>query len=285
MNEFSSHNENNHLSELDRSNAPRYELAHLSPERRLAILESILFVASGPLKVDDIHEATGWPAILIEQDLLSLADSYASRGLELSQSGGAWRLTTASFTAPWVERFLRSESKRRLSKAQLETLAIIAYRQPVTRAEIESYRGARSDRPLSQLEDLNLIKCVGRSSVPGHPIQYGTTADFLRYFGLNSLAALPEITMEAELFKRLADHPLNLQSENIDSDTEKELSENSSGQSSLATELQESLENKEDGEAAAKRIIGLDGPSSDLLKLFAKITKRRRRENSQESNN
>ncbi len=285
MNEFSSHNENNHLSELDRSNAPRYELAHLSPERRLAILESILFVASGPLKVDDIHEATGWPAILIEQDLLSLADSYASRGLELSQSGGAWRLTTASFTAPWVERFLRSESKRRLSKAQLETLAIIAYRQPVTRAEIESYRGARSDRPLSQLEDLNLIKCVGRSSVPGHPIQYGTTADFLRYFGLNSLAALPEISMEAELFKRLADHPLNLQSENIDSDTEKELSENSSGQSSLATELQESLENKEDGEAAAKRIIGLDGPSSDLLKLFAKITKRRRRENSQESNN
>ena len=285
MNEFSSHNENNHLSELDRSNAPRYELAHLSPERRLAILESILFVASGPLKVDDIHEATGWPAILIEQDLLSLADSYASRGLELSQSGGAWRLTTASFTAPWVERFLRSESKRRLSKAQLETLAIIAYRQPVTRAEIESYRGARSDRPLSQLEDLNLIKCVGRSSVPGHPIQYGPTADFLRYFGLNSLAALPEISMEAELFKRLADHPLNLQSENIDSDTEKELSENSSGQSSLATELQESLENKEDGEAAAKRIIGLDGPSSDLLKLFAKITKRRRRENSQESNN
>ena len=121
--------------------------------------------------------------------------------------------------------------------------------------------------------------------MPGHPIQYGTTADFLRYFGLNSLAALPEISMEAELFKRLADHPLNLQSENIDSDTEKELSENSSGQSSLATELQESLENKEDGEAAAKRIIGLDGPSSDLLKLFAKITKRRRRENSQESNN
>ncbi len=285
MNEFSSHNENNYLSELDRSNAPRYELAHLSPERRLAILESILFVASGPLKVDDIHEATGWPAILIEQDLLSLADSYTSRGLELTQSGGAWRLTTASFTAPWVERFLRSESKRRLSKAQLETLAIIAYRQPVTRAEIESYRGARSDRPLSQLEDLNLIKCVGRSSVPGHPIQYGTTADFLRYFGLNSLAALPEISMEAELFKRLADHPLNLQSDNIGSNTDKKSPDSYSAQSSLATESQESLENQEDGEAAAKRIIGLDGPSSDLLKLFAKITKRRRRENSQESNN
>ena len=166
MNELGFDNENKGLPESSRSNAPRYELAHLSPERRLSILESILFVASGPLKVDDIHEATGWPAILIEQDLLSLADSYVSRGLELTQSGGAWRLTTSSFTAPWVERFLRSESKRRLSKAQLETLAVIAYRQPVTRAEIESYRGARSDRPLSQLEDLNLIKCVGRSSVP-----------------------------------------------------------------------------------------------------------------------
>ncbi len=289
MNELGFHNENKGLPESPRSNAPRYELAHLSPEQRLAILESILFVASGPLKVDDIHEATGWPAILIEQDLLSLADSYALRGLELTQSGGAWRLTTASFTAPWVERFLRSESKRRLSKAQLETLAVIAYRQPVTRAEIESYRGARSDRPLSQLEDLNLIKCVGRSSVPGHPIQYGTTVDFLRYFGLNSLASLPEISMEAELFKRLTDHPLNLQANDNNSKANEyskdDPSSSSSEQASLTSELKEALVKDEDGEAVAKRIIGLDGPSSDLLKLFAKITKRRRRENSQDNNN
>ena len=288
MNELGFDNENKGLPESSRSNAPRYELAHLSPERRLSILESILFVSSWPLKVDDIHEATGWPAILIEQDLLSLADSYVSRGLELTQSGGAWRLTTSSFTAPWVERFLRSESKRRLSKAQLETLAVIAYRQPVTRAEIESYRGARSDRPLSQLEDLNLIKCVGRSSVPGHPIQYGTTADFLRYFGLNSLAALPEISMEAELFKRLADHPLNLQANDNNANENKNSEDDpslSSEQSLLTSESKDALVKDEDGEVVAKRIIGLDGPSSDLLKLFAKITKRRRRENSQDNNN
>ncbi len=276
--------ENRGLPESLRSKAPRYELAHLDPGRRLAILESILFVASGPLKVDDIHEATGWPAILIEQDLLSLADNYASRGLELTKSGGAWRLTTASFTAPWVERFLRSESKRRLSKAQLETLAVVAYRQPVTRAEIENYRGARSDRPLSQLEDLNLIKCVGRSSVPGHPIQYGTTADFLRYFGLNSLAALPEISMEAELFKRLADHPLKLP---VDSSSvsEKSSEDNPYSEGGGASGVVGMVSTEEDGEVVAKRIIGLDGPSSDLLKLFAKITKQSRRENSQDNNN
>ena len=135
----------------------------------------------------DLQEATGWPAVLIEQDLMALADSCRSRGLELCRVDGTWRLTTAAWTAPWVEKFLKVESKRRLSKAQLEVLAVVAYRQPVTRAEIESYRGARSDRPLSQLEDLNLVKGVGRSSVPGHPIQYGTTSDFLRYFGLYSL--------------------------------------------------------------------------------------------------
>ncbi len=285
MSESSFYEGNKSLPESMRSNAPRYELAHLAPERRLAILESILFVATGPLKVDDIHEATGWPAILIEQDLLSLADSYSSRGLELTQSGGAWRLTTASFTAPWVERFLRSESKRRLSKAQLETLAIIAYRQPVTRAEIESYRGARSDRPLSQLEDLNLIKCVGRSSVPGHPIQYGTTVDFLRYFGLNSLAALPEISMEAELFKRLADHPLNLSADNEANSDKKILEEPPSEPSSLASSTKEASTKEEDGEATAKHIIGLDGPSSDLLKLFAKISKRHRRDEVRGDNN
>ncbi|MGM9991232.1 MAG: SMC-Scp complex subunit ScpB [Candidatus Bruticola sp.] len=264
------------LPEQKYAASPRFELAHLQPDQRLAILETILFLASGPLKIDDIKEVTGWPAILIEQDLLSLADSYVGRGLELCQAGGAWRLTTAAFTAPWAERFLRCENRRRLSKAQLETLAIVAYRQPVTRAEIESYRGARSDRPLSQLEDLNLIKCTGRSSVPGHPIQYGTTADFLRYFGLNSLAALPEISIEAELFKRLADHPLNL---------EKVEEDGASTANNLPVISEELSSQKSTAESASvadrnnQTPVKLDGPSDDLLKLFAKITKRRSRSN------
>lgn len=180
----------------------RRELAYLDPAKRLAVLEAVLFTASSALKVGDLQEATGWPAVLIEQDLMALADSCRSRGLELCRVDGTWRLTTAAWTAPWVEKFLKVESKRRLSKAQLEVLAVVAYRQPVTRAEIESYRGARSDRPLSQLEDLNLVKGVGRSSVPGHPIQYGTTSDFLRYFGLNSLQELPEIVSENGFLKR-----------------------------------------------------------------------------------
>ena len=181
----------------------RRELAQLGPAQRLAILEGVLFMASGPLKLEDLKEALGWPSALIHQDLKALADNLQGRGIELVHSGGAWRLSTAPPIAPWIERFLRCEQRKRLSKAQLETLAIVAYRQPVTRAEIEVYRGARSDRPLSQLEDLNLVKSVGRAPVPGHPIQYGTTGDFLRYFGLNNLAQLPEISLEAEIFRRL----------------------------------------------------------------------------------
>lgn len=179
------------------------ELARLNPMKRLAVLEAVLFMASEPLKPEDLEEALGWPAALLRQDLLALADTFAGRGTELICSGGAWRITTSPQTAPWVERFLRAENRRRLSRAQMETLAIIAYRQPTTRAEIENYRGVRSDRALSQLEDLNLVKSMGRSPLPGHPIQYGTTIDFLRYFGLNSLEELPEISLEAELFRRI----------------------------------------------------------------------------------
>ena len=181
----------------------RDELAKLDPEKRLAILEAILFVASSPLKSEEIARACGWPLILVEEDLLILSHTFKSRGLELVCSGGSWRLLTAAKVAPWVERFLKVESRRRLSKAQMETLAVVAYRQPVTRAEIENYRGVRSDRTLSQLEDLNLVRCVGRARIPGHPIQYGTTNDFLRYFSINSLEDLPEISLESEVLKKI----------------------------------------------------------------------------------
>ncbi|MBQ7502962.1 SMC-Scp complex subunit ScpB [bacterium] len=132
-----------------RANEAVKELARLNPVKRLAVLEAVLFMASEPLKADELQEALGWPAALLQQDLLALADTFAGRGIELSCSGGAWRLTTAPDTAPWVERFLKVESRRRLSRAQLETLSVIAYRQPVTRADIENYRGVRSDRALS----------------------------------------------------------------------------------------------------------------------------------------
>lgn len=201
----------------------RDELAKLGPEKRLAILEAILFVASGPLKAEDIARACGWPVILVEEDLLILSHTFKSRGLELVCSGGYWRLVTSANVALWVERFLKVESRRRLSKAQMETLAVVAYRQPVTRAEIENYRGVRSDRPLSQLEDLNLVRCVGRARLPGHPIQYGTTNDFLRYFSMNTLDELPEISLNSEVFKKIKTPVIDKVSESLQNSPEDKL--------------------------------------------------------------
>lgn len=243
----------------------RRDLAKLEPPQRLAILEAVLFSASGPMKTEELQDACGWPAALLEQDLAALADTYIGRGIELCRAGGAWRLMTSAWTAPWVERFLKVESRRRLSKAQLETLSIVAYRQPVTRAEIESYRGARSDRPLSQLEDLNLVKSVGRSQAPGHPIQYGTTLDFMRYFGLNSLEELPEVSLEAELFRRISEPVRNI-AEIEDVSKPAALSDGQSGTASAS-------DKKADPEIT-ETPADFEAPSSDLVKLFAKIKKR-----------
>ena len=249
------------------------ELARLNPLKRLAVLEAVLFMASEPLKPEDLEEALGWPAALLRQDLLALADTFAGRGTELICSGGAWRITTSPQTAPWVERFLRAENRRKLSRAQMETLAIIAYRQPTTRAEIENYRGVRSDRALSQLEDLNLVKSMGRSPLPGHPIQYGTTIDFLRYFGLNSLEELPEISLEAELFRRIRE-PKSSEGVMRGKAAPGAAPSLPAGEDEAAAEASEPESDGADegGEAAE---LDLDAPGPSLKKLLNRIKKRR----------
>lgn len=115
-----------------------------------------------------------------------------NRGLRIAEVAGAYQLTTVPEHAPYFERMAYTPGRQSLSQAALETLAIVAYRQPITRVEIEEIRGVKSDRALQSLVNKDLIEGVGRAEAVGRPILYGTTKSFLEYFGLSGLDALPE---------------------------------------------------------------------------------------------
>ncbi|CAN0283897.1 unnamed protein product, partial [Phaeothamnion confervicola] len=165
-----------------------------SQEERLAALEAMLFASPGAVRFSELAEATGWKPGMLERDLNDLAQSLSLRGIELQRIAGAVRLVTRNTTSPYVERLIGVQTRRRLTRAQLETLAVVAYRQPATRAQAESLRGVSCERVLGQLCDLRLIREVGRAELPGRPLLYGTTPDFLRYFGLNNLEQMPDLT-------------------------------------------------------------------------------------------
>jgi segregation and condensation protein B len=113
--------------------------------------------------------------------------------MRLQRSGSYVQLITAPDAAPYVERFLGLEARKRLSKAALEALAIVAYRQPVTRPQVDAIRGVNSDSVLRTLLSVGLIEEVGRASTVGRPILYGTTFEFLQHFGLRSMEELPSL--------------------------------------------------------------------------------------------
>ena len=157
-----------------------------------ARLEALLFVAAAPVTVAQLAEALGQKAISVEMGLRTLEGVYRQgRGLSLQWHAGKVQLTTAPELAGLVETFLGLEATVRLSRAALETLAIIAYRQPITRPGIETVRGVNCDGVLKSLLSKGLVQEVGRTEGPGRPILYGTTAEFLQHFGLSALEELP----------------------------------------------------------------------------------------------
>ncbi|NLC07701.1 MAG: SMC-Scp complex subunit ScpB [Syntrophomonadaceae bacterium] len=168
-------------------------LAFFQEEGRAA-LEAILFVASEPLSLETLSNLIG----LNEEDTQELLDELQTvyngerRGLQIVKVAQGYQMCTRPEYHQYVERLLQP-SNGRLSKAALECLAIIAYRQPVTRAEIEQIRGVKADRVISTLLERQLIQEVGRKETIGRPILYGTTNEFLRVFGLNSLSELPHL--------------------------------------------------------------------------------------------
>jgi segregation and condensation protein B len=163
-----------------------------------AIVESLLFVADAPVTVNQLAEAMECEVGDVEAALQSLAESHAGRGVCLQRKGNQVQLVSAPQAAPYIERFLGLSLSGKLSTAALETLAIIAYQQPITRPQIEAIRGVNSDGVLRTLISKGLIEEVGRLETVGHPVLYGTTFEFLQYFGLNSLSELPPLEIEGD---------------------------------------------------------------------------------------
>lgn len=157
-----------------------------------ARIEALLFVASSPISVTQLAEALEISSKEVESGLQVLNQSLQSgRGLRLQRHEGGYQLTSAPELAEEIEKFLGLEATARLSRAALETLAIVAYRQPITRPGVDAIRGVNSDGVIKSLLSKGLIQEVGRTEGPGRPILYGSTQDFLQHFGLNSLDDLP----------------------------------------------------------------------------------------------
>lgn len=166
-----------------------------------ARIEAILFVAPAPVSIAQLEDTLEVPAREIEVGLQRLELSLKNgRGLRLQCHEKRYQLTTAPEFSAEIERYLGLEVTSRLSRAALETLAIIAYRQPVTRPGVDAIRGVNSDGVIKSLLSKGLIQEVGRAEGPGRPILYGTTQDFLQHFGLSSLEELPPFeSLESDL--------------------------------------------------------------------------------------
>jgi len=160
-----------------------------------AILESLLLAAGGPVPLGQLVDALDGPGraeVLTALDALEAGYEREGRGLRLVRVAGGYQLRTPPEHAPWIRRLLH-ERPPRLSRPMLETLAIVAYRQPCTRMEVEAIRGVDADAVLSGLLDRRLVRVVGRKDAPGRPLLYATTHEFLEVFGLPALDALPTL--------------------------------------------------------------------------------------------
>ncbi len=161
-------------------------------------LEALLFVAAEPATIAQLAEALDVAPSVVERGLNELDAALAIRGLRLQRHGGRFQLTTAPQLAELIERFLGLEATTHLSRAALETLAIIAYQQPVTRPQIDAIRGVNSDSMMKSLLSKGLILESGRADGPGRPILYSTTPEFLQHFGLNSILEMPSLAQPEE---------------------------------------------------------------------------------------
>jgi segregation and condensation protein B len=155
-------------------------------------LECVLFVATEPVPVKTLIEVFRVEESRLQQAIEALEDRLATSGLQLVQVAGGYQLCTRPEFADAVARYLQPQPSK-LSRAALETVAIIAYRQPITLPEIEAIRGVQSDGVIRTLLQRGLIQELGRKPTAGRPVLYGTTPQFLHYFGLNSLDELPEL--------------------------------------------------------------------------------------------
>jgi segregation and condensation protein B len=186
-------------------------------ERVTRIVEALLFASDRPLTLQRLKELTHQRTTKrIEAGLVTLKEDYEGRGIVLHEVAGGWQFRTAPECSEWVQQLVAGRPVR-LSRAQLETLAIIAYRQPITRPEIDDIRGVDSSGTLHVLLDRNLVRVLGKKEEPGRPLLYGTTKEFLEFFNLSQLRDLPTLRE----FHELSEESL-AEVERLTADTENE---------------------------------------------------------------
>ena len=175
----------------------------MTVHRNKALIEALLFASSRPLTLESLTEASGMPRGDVKGTLTELRDEYAGtgRGFTLEEVAGGYQLRSDTRFSQEILRLFAARSRRRFSRSSLETLSIIAYRQPVTRAEIEQIRGVDSGGVLKSLLGQSMVRILGRKEGPGRPLLYGTTRDFLEYFGLRDLESLPTLEEVTELLE------------------------------------------------------------------------------------
>lgn len=164
------------------------------PKETKSIIESLLFVSKEPLTLKTLSNIIEIPENEIKTLVDELFEEYNSRehGINISIVANGFQMHTRPEFAPYIEKLYKPQNSYGLSRAALETLAIIAYKQPITRAEIEAIRGVKADSSIGTLVEKNLIKEVGRKEGPGRPVLFGTTDSFLKYFGLRNISELPD---------------------------------------------------------------------------------------------
>lgn len=193
-------------SELEKTENERIETlrSELNLDGETALLETVLFLESEPQSSEVLSKITRLDVETVNQCVERLREKYANAdsGIEISQIVGGWILTPKKECFDLVKERYGKRNEGRLSKAAIETLSIIAYSQPITRAEIESIRHVSADNMMKILIDRKFIKEVGKKDIPGKPTMYGTTKEFLEFFHLQSIADLPQLDeKESERFE------------------------------------------------------------------------------------
>jgi segregation and condensation protein B len=164
----------------------------VSRQHLKGLVEALVFVSDRPVKTAELAKAASAEAKLVKELLAELVAEYRPRGVHLDEVAGGWAFRTSAAYAPFV-RDLATQKPVRLTRAQIETLAIVAYRQPITRPETDDIRGVDSGPVLKLLLERDLVRILGRKDEPGRPVLYGTTTAFLELFGLKSLKDLPTL--------------------------------------------------------------------------------------------
>lgn len=160
-----------------------------------AIIENLLLVSGQPVTINKLHEimAANCAKEEIKASLMELVEDYSHRGLQVQEVAEGFQLCTRGDYSDWIKKFYKLDKGSKLSPAALDTLSIIAYKQPITRAEIEDIRGVDSGGVVKTLFERKLLRTMGRKQVVGRPIMYGTSKFFLEYFGLRDISELPTL--------------------------------------------------------------------------------------------